>query len=71
MAALQAAPLATYDPAAEVEAMLRIVNAVTAELRAITTPHWRRALESLREGLAEAAGHRSYGVLRRCEREET
>lgn len=43
----------------EAEAMLRIANAIQAELPAITSPHWHDALAALRVRLSESASRRS------------
>jgi len=63
MADLRAVPQPAPRPGAaeETEAMLRIANAIAAELPAVTSPHWHRALTEIRRGLSEAAGHRASG----------
>jgi len=45
---------------AETEAMLRISNAIAAQLENIHDKHWRDALTSLARGLREGAERRGY-----------
>ena len=47
--------------ASEAEAMLRVANTIAAELPAVTSPHWHRALTEMRRGLSEAAARRASG----------
>lgn len=53
-------PSATGE-AGEAEAMLRIANAIAAELPAITSPHWHDALAGIRGRLSETAARRASG----------
>lgn len=61
-------PSGPSGDAREGEAMLTLANAIGVALDGITSPHWRRLLEPLRERMAGAgnrrlAGERRFGVV--------
>ena len=65
--ALKGVDTPKVDPTREGEAFLRIANAITANLPAITTSHWRLAAEDFQRSLAAAADRRARPGLQRID----